>query len=59
MFKYIYNLLFPSESEKIRKQIANKYEEAISCQRNGNIRGYSVLMNEISNLEDRLVEIEK
>lgn len=59
MFKYIYNLLFPSESEKLRKQIANKYEEAIDCQRNGNIRGYSVLMNEISNLEDRLVEIEK
>ena len=59
MFKYIYNLLFPSESEKLRKQISSKYEKAISCQRNGNIRGYSVLMNEIANLEDRLVEIEK
>ena len=59
MFKYIYNLLFPSESEKLRKQIASKYKEAISCQRNGNIRGYSALMNEIANLEDRLVEIEK
>ena len=31
----IYNLLF-GESEKLRKQIASKYEEAISCQRNDN-----------------------
>ncbi len=59
MFKYLYNLLFPSEAEKINKEIAKKYKQAIDFQRNGNIRGYSALMAEISNLENRLVEIKK
>jgi len=59
MFKYLYNLLFPSEAEKINKEIAKKYKQAIEFQRNGNIRGYSALMAEISNLENRLVEIKK
>ena len=59
MFKYLYNLLFPSEAEKINKEISKKYQQAIECQRNGNIRGYSTLMNDIANLEDRLVEIQK
>ena len=59
MFKYIYNLLFPSEAEKINKEIAKKYKEAIQYQRNGNIRAYSVLMNDVANLEDRLAEIKK
>ena len=59
MFNYLYNLLFPSEAEKINKEIAKKYKEAIQYQRNGNIRGYSALMAEISNLENRLAEIKK
>ena len=59
MFNYLYNLLFPSEAEKINKEIAKKYKEAIALQRNGNIRGYSALMAEISNLENRLMEIKK
>ena len=59
MFKYLYNLLFPSKAEKINKEIAKKYKQAIEFQRNGNIRGYSALMAEISNLENRLVEIKK
>ena len=59
MFKYLYNLLFPSEAEKINKEIAKKYKEAIAFQRNGNIRGYSALIAEISNLENRLAEIKK
>jgi hypothetical protein len=59
MFKYLYNLLFPSEAEKINKEIAKKYKQAIEFQRNGNIRGYSALMAEISNLENRLAEIKK
>ena len=54
MFKYIYNLLFSSKEDKIADQIKDKYEKAISFQRNGNIRGYSELMNEIANLEDEL-----
>jgi hypothetical protein len=59
MFKYLYNLLFPSEAEKINKEIAKKYKQAIEFQRNGNIRGYSALMAEISNLENRLAEIKE
>ena len=54
MFAYIWNIFFPKEEEKIALQIKNKYEEAIQCQRNGNIRGYSSLMNEVANLEDEL-----
>ena len=52
MLKKILNLIFSDEKTKIKKQIDQKYKEAINFQRNGNIRQYSVLMNEISNLED-------
>ena len=58
MFKYLYNLFFSNESEKLRKEISKKYEQAISYQRNGNIKGYSILMSDINKLEDRLVEIQ-
>ena len=58
MFKYIYSLFFSNESEKLRKEIAKKYEKAISYQRNGNIKDYSALISDISKLEDRLVEIQ-
>ena len=57
MLTYIWNLFFPNIEKKIASQIKNKYEEAIQCQRNGNIRGYSELMNEIANLEDELVRL--
>ena len=57
MFKYIYNLFFSSEEDKIAAQIKRKYEQAINFQRNGNIKGYSMLMNEIANLEDELVRL--
>jgi hypothetical protein len=52
MIKKILNLIFGDEKTKIKKQIDKKYKEAINFQRNGNIRQYSVLMNEIANLED-------
>tara|TARA_S200000501_G_C20443201_1_gene577477 strand:- start:402 stop:593 length:192 start_codon:yes stop_codon:yes gene_type:complete len=57
MFKYIYNLFFSSEEDKIAAEIKRKYEQAIESQRNGNIKGYSMLMNEIVNLEDELVRL--
>ena len=59
MFRYLYNLFFLSEERKIALQIKNKYKKAIKYQRNGNIRGYSVLMNDIANLEDELERIKK
>jgi|TARA_E500000318_G_C3455841_1_gene170634 hypothetical protein len=59
MFKFLYNLFFSSESEKLKNQIAKKYEQAIVYQRNGNIAEYSSLMSEISNLEDSLAELQE
>jgi hypothetical protein len=46
MIKKILNLIFGDEKTKIKKQIDKKYKEAINFQRNGNIRQYSVLMND-------------
>ena len=57
MFGYIYNLLFSNQEKKIAAQIKKKHKQAIDFQRNGNIRGYSVLMNEVANLEDELVRL--
>tara|TARA_R100001079_G_scaffold100297_1_gene64692 strand:- start:8088 stop:8267 length:180 start_codon:yes stop_codon:yes gene_type:complete len=59
MLEIIYNLFFPSKTKKLEKQIKSNYEKAIEFQRNGNIRGYSELMNEISNLEDELERLKK
>jgi hypothetical protein len=52
VFKIIMKFLFGDEKQKIKKQIDQKYKKAIEFQRNGNIRMYSSLMNEIANLED-------
>ena len=57
MFKYIYNLLFGTREQQLSNEIKNKYEKAINFQRNGNIKDYSMLMNEIANLEDELERI--
>ena len=57
MLKFLYELIFPNQEKKITLEIKNKYEKAIEYQRNGNIKGYSMLMNEIANLEDELVRI--
>tara|TARA_R110000824_G_scaffold389179_1_gene585157 strand:- start:402 stop:581 length:180 start_codon:yes stop_codon:yes gene_type:complete len=59
MFKFIYNLFFPTEDEKIRSQIDKKYEQSIEFQRNGNIREYSRLMKEIRDLEEQLLKSNK
>tara|TARA_R110000851_G_scaffold97781_2_gene211591 strand:+ start:1554 stop:1751 length:198 start_codon:yes stop_codon:yes gene_type:complete len=57
MLRYIYNLLFSNQEKKIAAQIKKKHKQAIDFQRNGNIMGYSVLMNEIANLEDELTRL--
>ena len=59
MFKYLYDLFFPNKEKQISEQIKKKYEQAIDFQRNGNIRAYSNLMNEIANLEDELDRLRK
>ena len=52
MIDKIFNLIFGDKKSKIKKKIDRKYKEAVNFQRNGNIRRYSELMSEISNLED-------
>ena len=52
MFTKIFKLIFGDKKTKIKKTIDKKYKEAVTMQRNGNIRQYSVLMHEISRLED-------
>ena len=52
MFNKLMSFLFGDKKSKIKKQIDTKYKQAIEYQRNGNIRQYSVLMNDIANLED-------
>ena len=59
MFKFIYEFLFPSETEKLRVLIEKKYKEAITFQRNGNIREYSRIMTEIESLEEQLINCDK
>ena len=52
MFSKLYSFFFGNKSKKIRKEIDKKYQQAVQYQRNGKIREYSVIMNEIANLED-------
>ena len=52
MFSSLISFLFGDKKSKLKKKIDTKYKKAIEYQRNGNIRQYSVLMNDISNLED-------
>ncbi len=52
MLTSLFMLLFGDKKSKIKKEIDKKYKEAVEYQRNGNIREYSVLMTEISQLED-------
>jgi len=52
MLAGLFTLLFGDKKSKIKKEIDKKYKEAVEFQRNGNIREYSVLMTEISKLED-------
>ena len=59
MIKKLFQLIFGNEQSKIKKEIDKKYRQAIDHQRNGNIRQYSVLMNEISNLEDEYARLNK
>ena len=56
MFKSIYEFLFPTKEQKIRKKIEKMYEVAIAFQRNGNIREYSRIMSEIIDLEEELMK---
>jgi hypothetical protein len=57
MIREILNFIFGDEKYKLKREIDTKYKKAIEYQRNGNIRAYSSLMNEIANLEDRYSQL--
>ena len=59
MIQHILDLIFGDKKSKIKKTIDTKYKQAIEMQRNGNIRQYSVLMNEIANLEDEYERLDR
>jgi len=56
IIKSIYEFLFPTNEQKVRRKIEKMYEVAISFQRNGNIREYSRVMSEIRDLEEELMK---
>ena len=51
MFSGLFTLLFGDKKSKIKKEIDRKYIDAINFQRNGNIREYSKIMEQIDKLE--------
>ena len=53
MINKILKYIFGSKQDKIRNKINKKYTQAISYQRNGNIKEYSFLMKEIEELEEK------
>ena len=57
MFKFL-NYIFGDKKSKLKSKIDKKYKQAVSLQRNGNIREYSMIMNEISNLEDEYAKLQ-
>ena len=56
MFNFL-KYIFGDKKSKLKKQIDKKYKQAIDYQRNGNIRAYSELMNEIATLEEKYSEL--
>ncbi|MFT4978261.1 MAG: hypothetical protein ACI8S6_004169 [Myxococcota bacterium] len=46
-----------SPEKKLQKQIDAKQEEALQLQRNGKLREYAVLTQEIEALEDELIAL--
>ena len=53
MINKIIEFIFGTKKDNLKKEIDTKYKEAISFQRNGNIRKYSLLMAEIKEMEDK------
>ena len=53
---FIKDFLKKREINKIKKRIAKLQEQALSLQRNGNLRDYAFVVKEIEELSDDLVE---
>ena len=57
MFKFIKSLFTPEPGAKIRKARDRKYKQAVQLQRDGNLREYAKVINEINELEKEYVRI--
>ena len=57
MINSFLSLFIPDPIKKISKIKDRKYKQAVHLQRNGNLRDYAVVMNEISLLEEELVRL--
>ena len=57
MFDTLLSLFKTDPIKKISKIKDRKYKQAVHLQRNGDLRAYAVVMNEISLLEEELVQL--
>ena len=57
MLKFFLSLFTPDPIKKISKVKDRKYKQAVHLQRNGDLRAYAQVMNEITLLEEELVRL--
>ena len=57
MLKSFLSLFKPDPIKKVSKIKDRKYKEAVHLQRNGDLRAYAQVMNEITILEEELVRL--
>ena len=55
MMKLIKSLFTSDPNKKLSKLLDRKREEALNCQRNGDLRTYARLTKEINDIEDELL----
>ena len=54
--KFIKDFLLNRENNSIKKKITRLQEQALHLQRNGNLREYAFVINELEELSDHLVK---
>ena len=57
MINSFLSLFIPDPIKKITKVKDRKYKQAVQLQRNGDLRAYAQVMNEITALEEELVRL--
>ncbi|OOF30060.1 DUF6435 family protein [Salinivibrio proteolyticus] len=53
------SFLKPNPVKKLKKQYEAKQQQAFQAQRNGDIRGYSLLTEEAEKIDQQIKELEK
>ena len=59
MFNLIKSFFTSDPSKKLLKERDKKYKQAVHFQRNGNLREYSRLIKEISDIEEQVAKMSK